>query len=291
MLRTVLAAVVRRCYRSTRTSNQVPGAVAGSASPGDCFCRAGLCLRHITHSEDRRRMLRKSYYLTLGVPPNESAEGIRQAFREIVRRYHPDRIGSERAVFFQKIVEAYRVLADPERRRDYDQGLYHGGLQSAEPAKAVFAGHAEPRDLPQTATTLRAVSVRDAPFEAALARISGSLRTAEIHFADREYCQGLNTMVILSADEARQGGAIDLAVPSCSPCHECGGSGQQGLFPCAACDGEGLIEEQEGLRVLVPPDVPDGTVMEFPLRGLGVHDFYLRLHIRIGLRAKPERRV
>jgi molecular chaperone DnaJ/curved DNA-binding protein len=42
-----------------------------------------------------------------------------------------------------------------------------------------------------------------------------------------------------------------------------------------------LIEEEESMRVLIPPDVPDGTVMEFPLRGLGVHDFYLRLHIRI----------
>ena len=74
-------------------------------------------------------MLRKSYYLTLGISPNESEEGIRQAFRDIVRRYHPDRVGSERAHFFQEIVEAYHVLADPERRRDYDQGLYEDYLK------------------------------------------------------------------------------------------------------------------------------------------------------------------
>jgi molecular chaperone DnaJ len=48
------------------------------------------------------------------------------------------------------------------------------------------------------------------------------------------------------------------------------------------CDGEGLLEEQETVRVHVEPNVGDGTVMEVPLRGLGVHNFYLRLHIRIG---------
>ena len=227
-------------------------------------------------------MLRKSYYLTLGIPPNESAEGIRQAFREIVKRYHPDRIGSERAVFFQKIVEAYRVLADPARRRDYDQGLYHAGLKSGGAETTFSIGSPGTGDLPQPVSTLRTVHVNDAPFEAALARVSGSLTAAGIPFTEKEYGDALNTMVILSADEARQGGAMELSVPSCLPCKCCGGSGREAFFACAACDGEGLIEEEETVRVLVPPDVPDGTVMEFPLRGLGVHDFYLRLHIRIG---------
>jgi DnaJ-class molecular chaperone len=235
----------------------------------------------LARGENGRFMLRKSYYLTLGIPPNESADGIRQAFREIVKRYHPDRVGTDRAVFFQKIVEAYRVLADPKRRRDYDEGLCHAGLTAAGSETTLCIGSTETGDLPQPVFTLRRICVRDAPFEAALARVSGTLTSADIPFTETEYGEGLNTMVILSADEARQGGAIDLAVPSCSPCHQCGGSGRQGLFPCAGCDGEGLIEEEESMRVLIPPDVPDGTVMEFPLRGLGVHDFYLRLHIRI----------
>ena len=53
------------------------------------------------------------------------------------------------------------------------------------------------------------------------------------------------------------------------------------MFPCSVCDGEGLIEEQETVRVHVLPMVGDGTVDEVPLRGLGVHNFYLRLHIRM----------
>jgi molecular chaperone DnaJ/curved DNA-binding protein len=47
------------------------------------------------------------------------------------------------------------------------------------------------------------------------------------------------------------------------------------------CDGAGLLEGEEVVRVVVPPLVGDATLLEVPLRGLGVHHFYLRLHLRI----------
>lgn len=224
-------------------------------------------------------MLRKSHYLTLGVPGNESAEGIREAFRDIVKRYHPDRVGSERLRFFQELVEAYHVLVDPDRRRDYDQGLFHANVTTAGGAP-FFVGGGSQADLPQAVSVLRSLAIRDAPFEAALALVSGSLTTSQSR--SKEYCQGLNAEVTLSAGEAARGGVLFLTVPSCSPCERCGGSGQEGLFPCELCDGEGLIEETERVRVHVPPMVADGTVMNIPLRGLGVHNFYLRLQVRVG---------
>jgi len=46
-----------------------------------------------------------------------------------------------------------------------------------------------------------------------------------------------------------------------------------------------LLEEEETVRVHVAPGIGDGTVMAAPLRGLGVHNFYLRLHIRVGFDA------
>ena len=226
-------------------------------------------------------MLRKSYYLTLGIPFNESAGGIRQAFHEIVRRYHPDRVGSARLRFFLEIVEAYRVLRDPERRRDYDRGLFQGAVTTPAPL-LVESGRG---DLPLTMSTLRNLTIKDAPFEAALARVSGSFTTGEV--MSKTHCEGLNTTVILSPDEAVQGGIIFLVVPSCSPCHRCGGDGRDGVFPCARCDGEGLIEETELVRVHVLPLVGDGTAMNVPLRGLGVHNFYLRLNIRVAPASSP----
>ncbi len=117
-------------------------------------------------------MLAKSHYLTLGIPQNESAGGIRRAFREHVKRYHPDRVGSARARFFQEIVEAYHTLSSPERRRAYDRGLSHAeGGAAAVPAVslakhdgAVGLGESlDPRSddpsgrLPQVAPVLRFV--------------------------------------------------------------------------------------------------------------------------------------
>jgi DnaJ-class molecular chaperone len=224
-------------------------------------------------------MLRKNYYLTLGIARHESVEGIRQAFREIATRYHPDRVGAERSRFFQEILEAYHVLADPERRRGYDLGLHHaeagaGGWEAAPSGSAVGFG-----DVPQTISILRILSIKDAPFEAALARVSGALTGAEV--AAKDFPEGLNATVTLTPDEAARGGVLLLGVPSCSPCEECGGAGQDGIFPCRLCDGEGLLEEEETVRVPIPPRVGDGTVMAFPLRGLGLHNYYLRLHVRV----------
>jgi DnaJ-class molecular chaperone len=216
--------------------------------------------------------------LTLGIPPNESLAGIREAFRHIVKRYHPDRVGSERQHFFQEIVEAYRVLADPERRSQYDRGLHSG--TDGETWPQPFSGDApEHANLPQPIALLRSLCIKDAPFEAALALVSGSLTA---HDPARDYCQALDTRIVLSLEEARQGGLVLLFVPSCSPCERCGGAGREGAFPCSLCDAEGFIEEQEELRVLVPAMVADGTVINVPLRGLGVHNFYLRLQIRVG---------
>jgi molecular chaperone DnaJ len=225
-------------------------------------------------------VLRRNYYLVLGVSPNESCDAIRRAFRELASRYHPDRLGPARLHFFQEILDAYHVLADPQRRSHYDQGLYHAGVSAVAAAVSDFA-EAGARDLPQPAQLLRAVAIKDAPFEAALARVSGTLTAGEA-IAKREFAEGLHATVILSPAEAARGGAVLLAIPSCSPCERCGASGRQGLFPCSRCDGEGLLEEQETVRVYIPPNLADGTVMEIPLRGLGIHNFYLRLHIRIG---------
>ena len=226
-------------------------------------------------------MLRKTYYSTLGVAPNECTTGIRQAFREAVKRYHPDRVGVELTVFFQEIVEAYHVLADPERRRNYDRGLYHADTRPAPAAEAVALGENASAELPQAVSVLRTLYVKDAPFEAALARVSGSLTAGQLN--SKKYCEALNTTALLSAGEAEQGGIMFLVVPSACPCERCRGSGRQGMFPCEQCDGGGLIEEEETIRIHVAPGIGDSTVMAVPLRGLGVHNFYLRLHLRVVL--------
>ena len=65
----------------------------------------------------------KDYYSTLGVPPNADAKAIRQAFRQLARKVHPDvNPGNKDAEEkFKTINEAYQVLSDAEQRKKYDQ--------------------------------------------------------------------------------------------------------------------------------------------------------------------------
>jgi curved DNA-binding protein len=61
----------------------------------------------------------KDYYQILGVPRTATDDDIRQAFRKLAMRHHPDRGGDSSR--FQEINEAHSVLGDPEKRRAYDQ--------------------------------------------------------------------------------------------------------------------------------------------------------------------------
>ncbi len=133
--------------------------------------------------------------------------------------------------------------------------------------------------LSQATVILRTQYVQDAVFEAALARVSGRLTAAEL--STKEYPEPLTARIILSGAEAARGGVVFLGLPTGFPCQSCGGSGRDGIFLCSCCDGEGLVEERETVRVQIPPMAGDGTVMEVPLRGLGVHNFYLRVNIRV----------
>ena len=59
-------------------------------------------------------------YEALQVSPNADTETIGRVFRHLAKRYHPDNLSSGDADHFQRLLEAYRVLSDPEQRAAYD---------------------------------------------------------------------------------------------------------------------------------------------------------------------------
>jgi len=64
---------------------------------------------------------KRDYYEVLGIAPNASAEEIRRAYHKLAFQYHPDRNGGgdDANKEMQELNEAYAILSDPIKRRDY----------------------------------------------------------------------------------------------------------------------------------------------------------------------------
>lgn len=84
----------------------------------------------------------RCHYEVLGVPRDAAAEDIKRAFRARAKKTHPDIAGSSDASrVFREMVEAYRVLRDPSKRKQYDQEL-----QRAAHGFSAGGGRTDPSD-------------------------------------------------------------------------------------------------------------------------------------------------
>jgi DnaJ-class molecular chaperone len=216
-------------------------------------------------------MDRKTYYMVLGVSSTESSAGIRAAYRDLAKRLHPDVAGQEATRAFQEVTEAYSVLSDPERRRDYNDEL----KRSADDGIVVRRPR-EPATREPVTILGHPDSIRpsfDAMYDRFLRNFAG------MGVPKSERLEGLNFEVLLTPDESARGCVVPVDVPVFGRCPACGGSGRDWVFPCTYCQEQGMIEKAERLYLRIPPMAPSGTVYETPLRGFGIHNFYLRLHV------------
>ena len=87
---------------------------------------------------------KRDYYEVLGVPKDADDAALKKAYRVLAKKYHPDANpgDKEAEAKFKEASEAYSVLSDPEKRRQYDQfghAAFDGGAGGAEALAALIS--------------------------------------------------------------------------------------------------------------------------------------------------------
>ena len=228
-------------------------------------------------------MLKKNYYLTLGLRMTDHDNGLRHAFYALVRHYHPDRVGANGTPFYQEIVEAYHLLSDPERRDDYARGLSDAGPSAITGAAWPLPDFNSPLDseLPAAARFLSNSRMSWPSLDLVREQVLKNFLHAQPPGQMR--AEAIDAQLTLTPEDAAHGGIALIEAPAIYPCPACHGSGQDSGFPCPVCDELGVVEEKETVPVEIPAMFEPHQQIEIPLRGLGIHNFYLRLHLDVAL--------
>ena len=218
-------------------------------------------------------MEKRTYYMVLGVSSNETPHGIRATYRELAKRLHPDVAGEKSTRAFREATEAYDVLSDPQRRREYNDALECEPQSEGEAWRPPSRGlvHRDPVTILGNPEGIRP------SFEAMQARFLRNFTGRGMPKSER--LEALDFEIILTEREAVRGAVAPVAVPVFVRCPECGGTGNVWGYPCVECLQLGWLETERVVRIVIPPMTPSGSVFEVVLRGLGIENFFLRLHV------------
>jgi molecular chaperone DnaJ len=186
--------------------------------------------------------LEKDYYKTLGVSKGATADEIKKSYRKLARKYHPDaNEGDAKAEErFKEISEAYTVLSDDKRRKEYDEArslFGTGGMRMPGSAGAGGGYQFDLGDLFGNAAGSAGGRLGDL-----LGGVFGSRGGTTTHQPRPRRGADTETEVTLSFDDAIDGTTVSLRLSGEGPCKSCMGTGAKaGTVPkvCPSCEGTG----------------------------------------------------
>jgi len=259
---------------------------------------------------------KQDYYELLGVPRKAAQKEIRQAYRKLARKYHPDLNPGDKSAEekFKQVQEAYDVLSDAKKRQMYDQFGFDAERRTAAPPEKEqqgthfdFGGF----DFGGTGGTnfrdLFGQFFRGGAGAAAAEVEPGSDLEYGIEIDFWEAVRGAVQKVTISRLETCETCGGSGAVGQPQTCEVCGGTGQVSQVSgrmrfnvtcsrcggtgkvrpiCRVCGGEGRVRRAETIDVRIPAGVQTGSRVRVPGHGnAGTHgsppgDLYFIIEVR-----------
>ncbi|TSC92298.1 MAG: molecular chaperone DnaJ [Candidatus Berkelbacteria bacterium Licking1014_96] len=248
----------------------------------------------------------EDYYKILGLEKTATEADIKRAYRKLAHQYHPDKGGGDEKKF-KEVSEAYQVLSDPEKRKQYDQFGHtfdyettgagqgfggfdfsgFGGQQDVEfdfsnlgdIFETFFGGENRARE-----TRGRDLEYRvEITFEQAVKGASIPIELEKNIYCDCPKitcldCQGVGKKETLKSTILGQ-------FKSIQTCPKCQGAGKIAKADCPNCQGKGTKKERVKIEVVIPAGIREGMTVRVQGQGetsASGHsgDLYLEVHLK-----------
>jgi DnaJ-class molecular chaperone len=202
-------------------------------------------------------MAGKDYYQILGVSRNASEKEIKQAYRRLARKHHPDLNPGDKSAEakFKEINAAYEVLSSPEKRKKYDQ---FGEQWEYAEQFAKSGGQERVRwDFGRGGTTFEYGDLSG--FGDIFSSLFGDSGTGSRMRRGPRRGQDIESTIEVSLEEAYHGSTRVIQLQTEESCIACGGTGRVGNRACTICNGAGGKIIPKRLEVKIPAGVRDGS--------------------------------
>jgi molecular chaperone DnaJ len=259
---------------------------------------------------------KQDYYELLGVPRKAAQKEIRQAYRKLARKYHPDLNPGDKSAEekFKQVQEAYDVLSDTKKRQMYDQFGFDAERRTAAPPEQEqpgthfdFGGFDFGGSSGTNFRDLFGQFFRGGAGAAAAEAEPGSDLEYGIEIDFWEAVRGTVKKVTISRLETCETCGGSGAVGQPQTCEVCGGTGQVSQVSgrmrfnvtcsrcggtgkvrpiCRVCGGEGRVRRAETIDVRIPAGVQTGSRVRVPGHGnAGTHgsppgDLYFIIEVK-----------